>query len=189
MNTEGPLYSQPPSQSPSPTGRGMCGVNPRGEETHQRLKSHTASLHPASIQVGSTETAATWGPLEGPDWHWGGNDRSQDRQRAEEGEKARANRLWKAINPEQRIWGTAEEPPASPGGQRLTRPSRTWQFGSCPDASSCDLTPHLSYLLKALGWGLESSAGRRARKPISLDLDWASPAVWGPPCFHQPPLD
>lgn len=165
-------------------------MNPRGEETHQRLRSHTPSLHPASIQVGSTETPATCGPLEGPDWHWGGNDRSQDRQRAEEGEKARANRLWKAINPEQRIWGTGEEPPASPGGgQRLTRPSRTWQFGSCPDASSCDLTPHLSYLLKALGWGLESSAGRRARKPISLDLDWAPPAVWGPPRFHQPPLD
>ena len=150
----------------------------------------THSLSPFCIYPGrSTETAATWGPLEGPDWHWGGNDQSQDRQRAEEGEKARANRLWKAINPEQRIWGTAEEPPASPGGQRLTRPSRTWQFGSCPNASSCDLTPHLCYLLKALGWGLESSAGRRARKPISLDLDWASPAVWGPPCFHQIPLD
>ena len=151
VNTEGPLYSQPPSQSPSPTGRGMCGVNPRGEETHQRLNSHTASLHPAIYPGRSTETAATWGPLEGPDWHWGGNDQSQDRQRAEEGEKARANRLWKAINPEQRIWGTAEEPPASPGGQRLTRPSRTWQFGTCPNASSCDLSPHLSYLLKALG--------------------------------------
>lgn len=110
-------------------------MNPRGEETHQRLRSHTPSLHPASIQVGSTETPATCGPLEGPDWHWGGNDRSQDRQRAEEGEKARANRLWKAINPEQRIWGTGEEPPASPGGgaeiNKTLQDLAVWELPRC----------------------------------------------------------
>lgn len=55
------------------------------------------------------------------------------------------------------------EPPASSGGQILISLSRTWQFGSKPAASSCDLTSHL-LSPKALGWGLESSAGRMARK-------------------------
>lgn len=70
-----------------------------------------------------------------------------------------------------------EEPPASPGGQRLTSPVRTWQFGIGSTPSSCDLTPHLSYLPKALRWVLESSAGRRAKNPINLDFKWAPTAV------------
>lgn len=59
--------------------------------------------------------------------------------------------------------------------------SRTWRLGSIPHprqaASSCDLTPHLSYRLKTLGWDLESSAGRTARNTINLDLSWAPIAV------------
>ena len=91
------------------------------------------------------------------------------------------NRLWKAINPDWRIeghWGAS----CSPGGQRLTRSSRTWQFGSSLAASGCDLTPDLSYLPRALRWGPESSAGGTARKPISLDLSWVPPAGFPPLC-------
>lgn len=53
-------------------------------------------------------------------------------------------------------WRGPGEPPASPGGQRLTSSARTWQFGSSPATSSCDLTPDLSDLPKAFRRGVES---------------------------------
>lgn len=179
-------YHQPLSLSPSPTSTGeVGGESERGGEISGKSKSSTPPLHPPCVRVGSTETPAT-----GSHWRvqmgtWGEGDQSQSQTCRQQQEEERRGGSEQTVLPSGESGGKGE-PPASPGGQRLTSPSRTGQTGSSHAASSCDLTPHLSFLPKALGWGLESSSGRRARKPLNLDLNWVPTAVWGPPRLNQP---